>query len=798
MFSYSNPATQLANSKQVQAVIGTQLNESELVAKIYKTSKKLPIISLTSMATPESNPVPLPYFIQMANDVTIHMQCLADIVGQFRWRKVTAIYEQNDGFTSNSSILTYLSNNLWDVNSEIDEHVAFPSLASLSDPKATIEQKLKSLQKKSNRVFLIVQSSLEFAVMLFEKANQMGMIEKGSAWIISDSVASHLDSLDPSVTDNMQGILGCKTNFSATSSKFRNFKFKFRGKFLSEFPKEENQEPSLFALRAYDTIWAIFLALKKSQGNFSLEAFSKSILSSNFDGLSGKISFKNGRLNQAPIFKIVNVFGRSYKELAFWSNISGFSKYPVTHQAMEGRSQNNSSGVLGTVNWPGGSQTVPKGWVYRYEGKPLKIGVPLNGACPHLMHVSYDQNKTKVTGFSADVFRKSSKHLPYDLSYDFVPFNGTYNEMVKHVNNKDLNAAIGDIEIMSNRYQYVQFAHPYVDSGVTTIVRVKPDRSKQTWMFMDAFTKEMWLLLATMHLYVGLVIWIIERGDNSELKGFGAMLWFSVTMLFFTQREPVRRNLARFVLAPWLVVILIVTTSFTASLTSMMTVSHLEPSVPDLQTLKRTNAIVGCNRRSFMCDYLTNKQGFKPENIKRFDSLDEYPRSLENNEIKAAILIAPQAEIFLATYCKGYITAGTPLTLGGLGFVFPRGSRLAVDMSEAVLESIERGEVQDLKKKMLSTTNCRSSDDAEQDEKLGPQPFFGLFYISGTIASLGLVFTMVHFAGRNVKTSKTWQRIRSMKRSLIPERNRQGETFTNELLGICFRTETCPRAAYIF
>lgn len=70
-----------------------------------------------------------------------------------------------------------------------------------------------------------------------------------------------------------------------------------------------------------------------------------------------------------------------------------------------------------------------------------------------------------------------------------------------------------------------------------------------------------------------------------------------------------------------------------------------------------------------MCDYLTNEQGFKPENIKRFDSLDEYPRSLENNEIKAAILIAPQAEIFLATYCKGYITAGTPLTLGGLGFV---------------------------------------------------------------------------------------------------------------------------------
>ncbi|MED6162246.1 hypothetical protein PIB30_068565 [Stylosanthes scabra] len=208
---------------------------------------------------------------------------------------------------------------------------------TLLAPKTAIEHELKKLKNKSyNRVFLILQSSLEFAAMLFEKANQMGLMEKGSVWIITDDIASHLDSMEySSVTFNMQGVLGCKTSFAETSQAFKRFKSEFQREFELEYPEGggiENPYPSLLALKAYDSIWIIAHALRKleSQGNFPMDELSKNVVATNHEGLSGKISFKDGRLLEPPTFKIVNVIGRTYNELAYWSPESGFSEKLAT------------------------------------------------------------------------------------------------------------------------------------------------------------------------------------------------------------------------------------------------------------------------------------------------------------------------------------------------------------------------------------------------------------------------------------------------------------------------------------
>ncbi|KAJ7966618.1 Glutamate receptor [Quillaja saponaria] len=731
----------LAQSKAVQAIIGTMtLQEAAVVTEIDKAVKNLPILSLTSPArSPPLMSFRLPYFLQMADDITYHMQCIAAIVGHFRWRRVTTISEHSNDFSSISETINLLSHSLRLVDSEVDHQLAFPVLSSLTDPKATIEKELRKLNSKSNRVFLIVHSSLELVILLFEKAKQMGLMEKGYVWIITDEVASLLDSVDPPVNSNMQGVIGFKSHFVDNSKMFKHFKYKFRRKYGSKYPEEDNSNPSIFALRAYDAIWTLAQAATKLQGNFTLEEYTKRILSSNFEGLSGKIRFKDGKALQIPIFEIINVIGKSYKELAFWSPAFGFSENFVKHN-------NGFVGVLSPVHWPGGLQTIPRGWTYSSEEKKLKIGVPAMGACSQLVSVSYDhsQNETQVTGFSINIFKAALKFLPYNLPYEFVPFYGTYDEMVQQVYKKDMSAAVGDIAILAHRYQYVQFSVPYVESQLVMVVQLKPDKSKEKWMFVNTFTKEMWLLTAAMHLLIGFVIWMIEHQDNSEFEGFGAMLWFSVTVIFFTQSEPIKSNLARFVLAPWLFVILIVTASYTASLTSMMTVSQLRPSVLDIETLQRTNATIGCNRKSFIVKYLTDVLKFSPETIRRFDSINDYPTAFENKEIVAAFFIAPHAKIFLTTHCKGYIKSGPTYKMGGLGFVFPKDSSLAIDMSEAVLKVIESGETDQLEKDMLSASSCSYSTNGKiQDSRsLGPEPFAGLFYICGTIAAMALLITM--------------------------------------------------------
>ena len=70
-----------------------------------------------------------------------------------------------------------------------------------------------------------------------------------------------------------------------------------------------------------------------------------------------------------------------------------------------------------------------------YEDKPLQIGVPAKGVFNQFVRVSYDQelNRTFVSGFSIDVFEATVKRLPYELPYTFVPFYGSYDEMVQQV-----------------------------------------------------------------------------------------------------------------------------------------------------------------------------------------------------------------------------------------------------------------------------------------------------------------------------------------------------------------------------
>nr|XP_004292814.2 PREDICTED: glutamate receptor 2.9-like isoform X1 [Fragaria vesca subsp. vesca]XP_011458929.1 PREDICTED: glutamate receptor 2.9-like isoform X1 [Fragaria vesca subsp. vesca]XP_011458930.1 PREDICTED: glutamate receptor 2.9-like isoform X1 [Fragaria vesca subsp. vesca] len=748
----TSAAINLLNDKKVEVIIGTlTMQEAAVVSEIEIRKANFTILSLTSTAikpSPSPASLQLPNYLQVANDIVIYMQCLAALVGHFQWRKVTALYEQNIDFSSNSGIITLLSDSLKLVNSEIEHHQAFPTLSSLSDPNALFDEELKKLRSKRNRVFIVTQFSLNSAVFLFRKAKEMGMMGKGYVWIVTDEIASLLDSVDDSVKYNMQGVIGIKTNFIESTKNFAKFKTRFRRLYGLQYPEEEeNSSPSIFALRTYDTMHAIALAMKNAASKY----LSQEIVSTEFQGLSGMMQFKNGMLSQSPTFQIINVFGRSYSEIAFWSPRFGFSDSMNKHLDMKERTNHSYVQVLGPINWPGGLQAPPKGWTLVDEERPLKIGIPARGAFNQFVKVTYDQNtnQTRITGFSIDMFEAAVKNLPYHMPYVFVPFNGSYDELVEQVYYKGLDAAVGDIEVIAYRYHYVEFSQPYISSGLEMIVPVKSDKLKEKWMFMKAFSKTMWFLMIIIHLSVCFVVCFIENehGQNFELKRIGDILWFSVTVLFFAQRERVQSNLARLVLAPWLLVILLVVATFTASLSSMMTISRVQPSVLDVETLKKGNGTVGRNGNSFIVRYLIDVLEFRPENIKRISAISDYPKAFESGEIQAAFFVAPHAKVFLACYCKGYMKAGPIYKPSGFAFVFPKGSPLAIDMSKAIVEVNEKKQVELLERQMLSSFNCSPSLNSN-DGPIGYEPFSGLFLISGLVCAFGLLVTSGRKADR--------------------------------------------------
>ncbi|XP_060199436.1 glutamate receptor 2.9-like [Lycium barbarum] len=755
-------ATYLVNKKQVHAILGPLTHQEAALFSDFddEANKGIPIISLSLAATYSTLLLTEPSsLIQMSNNVKSQMQCFAALIGHFKWRKVIALYEISNSFSNmDYGLITHLSDSLKFVDSTVEYHLAFPPLFSVSNSRLFFQEKLEKLRTKNVKVFVVAQCSLEFGLVLFEMATEMGMMGKDYVWIISDNMASLLDSVETSVLLNMQGVIGFKANVNEKTESFRDFSVKFRRKYRSEYPEEEGYpSPSSYALKAYDATLATAKAMQKlSKTKNSSSELVKSILLSDFEGLSGKVSFKNGMLFQKPTFRIINVIGKSYREVSFWSPKVGFSEDFVEYNGVKLRIGNGLGGALESILWPGGKQTVPKGWTIGGLEKPLKIGVPARGAFNQFVTVNFNQerNETLIGGFSVHVFEAAVRQLPYYLPYVLVPFYGTYDEMVVGVSNKSLDAAVGDTEIMPDRYEHAEFSQPYIDSGLVMVVTERPILKKTHFIVIKAFKLKLWILLAVMSMSTGVVIWLNEYvNDNSDFSGsfpqlIGSMLWFSVTVLSFSQRESIKSNLSRLVLTTWLCVVVVVTACFTAVLSSIMTVPRLEPSVLNVDYLIRTNAAVGCNNNSFIVRYLVNLQ-FKPENIKQISSISDYPKAFEKAEISAAFFVAPHAKVFLAKYCRGYTKSGPVFKLGGFGFVFPKGSPLAVDISEAILKVSQSGEINQLEEQMLISSNCSSSSAREQDPGLGPELFSGPLLISGVICGIVLLISIARLVRKH-------------------------------------------------
>lgn len=119
----------------------------------------------------------------------------------------------------------------------------------------------------------------------------------------------------------------------------------------------------------------------------------------------------------------------------------------------------------------------------------------------------------------------------------------------------------------------------------------------------------------------------------------------------------------------WLFVALVITQSYTANLTSMLTVERLEPTVTNIEKLKSSNSMIGNCMGSFVAAYLKDVLGFNVKNIKNYSSPEHYAQAFKDGEIAAAFLEAPFAKLFLAKYCKSFIAAGPTYQVGGFGFV---------------------------------------------------------------------------------------------------------------------------------
>lgn len=131
-------------------------------------------------------------------------------------------------------------------------------------------------------------------------------------------------------------------------------------------------------------------------------------------------------------------------------------------------------------------------------------------------------------------------------------------------------------------------------------------------------------------------------------------------------------SLSRLVLIIWLFVVLILTSSYTASLTSILTVEQLSSPIKDIQSLVASSDPIGYQRGSFAENYLTDELNIDKSRLVPLNTAEEYEKALtdgpKNGGVSAVIDERAYMEVFLSTRCE-FSIIGQEFTRIGWGFV---------------------------------------------------------------------------------------------------------------------------------
>ncbi|CAM8898113.1 unnamed protein product [Rhodiola kirilowii] len=787
----ASAALDLIKNSQVEAIIGPPTSMQTHFILSLCNKAQVPIISF-SASSPLLSPTRNPYFFRATQNDSAQVAALSSLVNHFSWREAVPVLAQDE---YGEGIVPFLTDALQKVDCRVPYRAAIAPEATDSE----VSEELYRLRSMETRVF-IVHMLPDLGIRVFKKAMEIGMMEADFVWIVSDGMANMLDNMNSTVLESMNGVLGIR-NHIPKSKQLEEFRIRWKRKFQSENADVLDAKLDIFGIWAHDAALALAMAVEKVFGNRTQASrfqsntvtvnatdldslhvsnagpqLREALLSLSFEGFAGNFHFLNGEI-QPYAYQIVNVNENGGRGIGYWTALGGISR--VLNLNKNGTS---SHPELGQVIWPGENKQVPKRWTVPAIGKKLTIGVPVKHGFLEFVNVTTDPvtNAINVTGYCIDVFEAVMKAMPW-VQYEYLPFalpNGTslgsYNDLTQQVFLGKFDAVVGDVTIIANRSLYVDFTLPYTESGVSMIVPIKDDSTKNPWVFLMPLTWQLWVTSFGFFIFIGFVVWVLEHRTNEDFRGpplyqIGTMFWFSFSTMVNAHREKVVSGLARFVMIVWVFVVLILIQTYTASLTSMLTVQKLQPTITDVNELIRLGYKVGYQEGTFVLDLLKELK-FENSKLVPYKSLEELEAAFRNGSVAAVFDEIPYMQLFLGKHCSEYAMVGRAYKTDGFGFVFPKGSPLAPNVSRAILIVTQGEEMVKIESKWFGQqASCPDgSSTRRSSSSIGLGSFKGLFLIAGcaSVSALIIYAAIFVYQHRQVMSSLTswWNKVVVMSR----------------------------------
>lgn len=220
-------------------------------------------------------------------------------------------------------------------------------------------------------------------------------------------------------------------------------------------------------------------------------------------------------------------------------------------------------------------------------------------------------------GTSVELWREIAE----ELGLRFQLQERGLDELFHGLEDGSLDVAAAALTVTADREARVDFTHPFFTTGLA--IALSRDHAEDWFDTMSmVFSASFFALLVTfagLQLLVGAIMWLLERRHNPHFQGTPAagvaagMWWAVVTMSTVGYGDKVPRSGAGRLLAMvWMLASLVLLTTFTASITTSLTLGRLASKVTGPEDLGklRVGTVAGSSSETYLRDSRLDFRGF--------------------------------------------------------------------------------------------------------------------------------------------------------------------------------------------